>query len=150
MLLDFEKYATKGNEFLHQLEVNLGTDNRDRAARILKSTFRVLRNHLTFEESLQLLSQLPMSIKAVYVDGWQKKDHFKIKDSNEFIFEIAAEEGLPAWTDFRSMEDIQNAVNAVIETMTLYVSTEEMNQALNTLPRKVREIFQMPDRREQS
>ena len=150
MLLDFEKYAMKGNEFLHQLEVNLGSNDRDRAARILKSTFRVLRNHLTFEESLQLLSQLPMAIKAVYVDGWQKKDHFKIKDSDEFIFEIAAEDGLQAWADFRSMEDIQDAVNAVIETMALYVSTGEMNEALNTLPRKVREIFHLQDRREQS
>ncbi|HEY5749836.1 MAG TPA: DUF2267 domain-containing protein [Chryseolinea sp.] len=150
MLLDFEKYAVKGNEFLHHLEVNLNTNDRDRAARILKSTFRVLRNHLTFEESLQLLSQLPMAIKAVYVDGWQRNDHFKIKDSDEFIFEIAAEDGLQAWTDFRSMEDIQDAVNAVIETMALYVSTEEIKQALNTLPRKVREIFQLSDRREQS
>jgi uncharacterized protein (DUF2267 family) len=65
MTLDFEKYAMKGNEFLNHLQVNLETPDRAHAGRILRSTFRVLRNHLTFEESLQLLSQLPMAIKSV-------------------------------------------------------------------------------------
>ncbi|MBL0741043.1 DUF2267 domain-containing protein [Chryseolinea lacunae] len=146
MQLDFEKYAMKGNEFLHQLEENLHTADRDRAARILKATFRVLRNHLTFEESLQLLAQLPMAIKAVYVDGWQKKDHFRIKNSIDFIQEIAEADGMSVWTDFASLEDMQHAVNAVIQTMNLYVSTAEIDQALNTLPKQVREILTLAHR----
>ena len=142
MSLDFEKYAMKGNEFLHQLETNLGVADRGHAARILRSTFKVLRNHLTFEESLQLLSQLPMAIKGLYVDGWKKSANSRIKTVDDFIIEIIQAEGNMAWRDFGSMEEILLAVRAVVDTMRNYVSAEEMDQALATLPRKIQTIFE--------
>lgn len=142
MILDFNKYAMKGNEFLHHLEDNLGDDYRPHAARILRSTFRVLRNHLTFEESLQLLSQLPMAIKGVYVDGWKKGAHKKIKTVDEFLVEVIQEDGASAWRDFNSRDEIIESIRAVIQTMRMYVSAEEMDQALATLPRKLQEIFE--------
>ena len=145
MTLDFNKYAMKGNEFLNRLEENLANDDRAHAARILRSTFRVLRNHLTFEESLQLLSQLPLAIKGVYVDGWKKGDHRKIKSVDDFLIEIIHEEGNNAWRDFGSREEIIDCMRAVIETMKLYVSAEEMEQALGTLPRKLKAIFESPE-----
>jgi uncharacterized protein (DUF2267 family) len=142
MLLEFEKYAMKGNEFLHRLEANLGSNDRAHAARILRSTFRVLRNHLTFEESLQLLSQLPMVIKSVYVDGWKKGQHKKIRTVDDLIVEIIQEEGNAAAIDFGSSDDIINSVRAVVDTMKLYVSAGEMDQALATLPRQIHELFE--------
>jgi uncharacterized protein (DUF2267 family) len=145
MTLDFNKYAMKGNEFLHHLEDNLGNEDRAHAARILRSTFRVLRNHLTFEESLQLLSQLPMAIKGVYVDGWKKGQHKKIKTIDDFVIEILQEEGNSAWRDFASLEDVIDCIRAVINTMRLYVSEAEINQALGTLPKQIREIFESSD-----
>jgi len=142
MSLDFEKYAMKGNEFLHQLETNLGSADRGHAARILRSTFKVLRNHLTFEESLQLLSQLPMVIKSVYVDGWKKGSNTRIRTVDDFIIEIIQAEGNSAWRDFSSKDEILLAVRAVVDTMRIYVSAEEMEQALATLPRKIQSIFE--------
>jgi len=144
MTLDFNKYAMKGNEFLNRLEENLGSADRAHAGRILRSTFRVLRNHLTFEESLQLLSQLPMAIKSVYVEGWKKGDHKKIKSVDEFLIEVIQEEGNSAWRDFNSGEEIIDCVRAVIDTMRLYVSSEEIDQALHTLPRRLQEVLESP------
>lgn len=145
MILDFNKYVTKGNEFLHLLEDNLGSNDRAHAARILRSTFRVLRNHLSFEESLQLLSQLPMAIKAVYVDGWTKAAHKRINTVDEFLIEMIQEEGNTAWRDFSSKSEIIDCVRAVIDTMRLYVSAEEMDQALATLPARLRQLFEAPE-----
>lgn len=142
MTLDFEKHAKKGNEFMHHLENTLSTDDRAHAARILRSTFRVLRNHLTFEESLQLLAQLPMALKAVYVDGWSLSAHSKIKTAEQFLTEIVQEEGNAAWRDFSSEEEISSAVRAVIESLRMYVSNEELTQALGTLPARIRKIFE--------
>lgn len=141
MLLEFDKFAAKGNQFLHQLENNLGINDRAHAARILRSTFRVLRNHLTFEESLQLLSQLPMAIKSIYADGWKASHQKKIKTIDDFLVEIIQEEGNSVLIDFQSREDILDSVRAVIDTMKLYVSSQEMEQALATLPAKVQAIF---------
>ena len=137
MALDFEKYAAKGNEFLNRLAENLGDEDRAHAARILRSSFRVLRNHLTVEESFQLLAQLPMALKSVYVEGWRLNDHQKIKTIDDLVVEMVQEEGNSAWRDFADKDEIIDALRAVIDTLKLYVSSGEINQALGTLPRKV-------------
>jgi uncharacterized protein (DUF2267 family) len=137
MVLDFEKFAMKGNEFLHHLEANLGIEDRAHAARILRSTFKVFRNHLAIEESLHLVAQLPMAIKGVYVDGWSPGEYCRITSTEDFILEIIKAEGKSAWRDFSSSEEILESVRAVIGTMKLYVSPEEINQALRTFPAKI-------------
>ena len=135
----FEKYAVKGNEFLSLLKESLATEDDGHAARILRSTFRVLRNHFTFEESLQLLAQLPMAIKSVYVDGWKKGEHKRLHNVDDFLLEIIQEDGE---RDFNDKEDILDSVRAVIDTMRVYVSVQEMDQALATLPRQITELFE--------
>ena len=135
----FEKYAVKGNEFLSLLKESLATEDDGHAARILKSTFRVLRNHFTFEESLQLLAQLPMAIKSVYVDGWKKGEHKRLHNVDDFLLEIIQED---AERDFNDKEDILDSVRSVIDTMRVYVSVQEMDQALATLPRQITELFE--------
>jgi uncharacterized protein (DUF2267 family) len=148
MVLDFEKFAIKGNEFLHQLEANLGIEDRAHAARILRSTFRVFRNHLAIEESLQLVAQLPLAIKGVYVDGWSPSEYCRITSLEDFIIEIIKAEGKSAWRDFNSSEEILDSVRAVIDTMTLYVSAAEMNQALRTFPSKIRQNLETSETEE--
>jgi len=135
----FEKYAVKGNEFLSLLKESLATEDDGHAARILRSTFRVLRNHFTFEESLQLLAQLPMAIKSVYVDGWKKGEHKRLHNVDDFLLEIIQEDGE---RDFNDKEEILDSVRAVIDTMRVYVSVQEMDQALATLPRQITELFE--------
>ena len=60
-------------------EMNLG-ENRDKAGRILTAILHALRDIIPPAESLQLIAQLPMFLKAVYVNGWTlKKEKPKIK-----------------------------------------------------------------------
>ena len=142
MPLDFEKYAMKGNEFLNKLEVNLGNDDRDYAARVLRNTFRVFRNHLTLEESFQLIAQLPMALKSVYVEGWKPQDQQRLKSADQLIAEIKKEEGNLASYDFKNDDKVLEAVRAVIQTLRQYISDEEIDQALGTLPAKVRSALE--------
>jgi uncharacterized protein (DUF2267 family) len=143
MPIDFEKYAAKGNEFMNQLAKKLGDESdRIHAARILRSTFRVLRKHLTQEESMQLLAQLPMALKSVYVEGWKiNQAHSRIKTIEDFAAEVIQEEGNAAWRDFSNVEEAIQDVRAVIETLTSYVSREEMEEAFGTLPKEIKEVF---------
>jgi uncharacterized protein (DUF2267 family) len=68
MPLNFENHAQKGNKFLKELAEKLG-DKTDtaKAGRMLRAVFQALRNHLTLEENFQLLSQLPVALKGIYV-----------------------------------------------------------------------------------
>ncbi len=71
MALNFNKYVQDGEQFVREVarELGVGSD-LPKAGRILRAVLHTLRNRLTASESLQLIAQLPMLIKAVYVDGW--------------------------------------------------------------------------------
>lgn len=143
MTLNFEKYAAKGNEFVNRLAEHLGDiENRDRAGRILRCVFRALRNRLPAEESLQLVAQLPMVIKAVYVEGWKLNHEFvRIKSMGEFAAEAMREDGFSAWRDFASMEEAEHAIEAVLKTLADYVSAGELHDIIDQMPQEIKKSF---------
>ena len=71
MSLNFNQYAQEGNAFLKQYakEIDL-SEQPEKAGRILSSILHGLRSIISVEESLQFVAQLPMFLKAVYVNGW--------------------------------------------------------------------------------
>ena len=145
MHTEFDKYASKGNEFLSKLAKNMG-DNQDldSAFRILRSTFHVMRKYITVEESMQVLAQLPMALKSIYVDGWKlHKHHERIKTLDEFATEILKEDGNAAWRDFSNMDEVMQDLRAVIITLCEYVSPTEMEEAFGTLPKEIKNAFHM-------
>ena len=70
------------------------------------------------------------------------QNHKKIKTIDEFLIEVIREDGDSAWRDFSNKEEIIACVRTVIDTMRLYVSPEEIDQALGTLPRKIQEVLE--------
>jgi uncharacterized protein (DUF2267 family) len=127
MALRFEKFAMKGNEFINQLATKLGDEaDREKASRILRAVLRVLRNKLSLEDNLELLSHLPMAIKGAYVDGWKIDKQYADTDTLEdLVGEILKEDGLLAKRDFKDADDVVRALRAVIETLIIYTEPEE-------------------------
>src|SRR5690349_19796522 len=114
--MNFEKHAAKGNEFVHRLAIRLGDEkNRDRAARVLRCVLHALRDRLSLDESLQLMAQLPMAIKAVYVDGWTPNQyHPKIKTVKQLAEAVRLEDGISKENDFPGISDAEFAIESVI------------------------------------
>lgn len=142
--MNFEKHAAKGNEFVHRLAIRLGDEkNRDRAGRVLRCVLRALRNHLTIEESFQLMSQLPMAIKALYVDGWAPSHHHhpRIKTIDELAAEVRNEDGLSSENDFPGVSDPIVAIKAVIRTIADFVSAGELHDIVAILPNEMKSHF---------
>jgi uncharacterized protein (DUF2267 family) len=140
MTHNFDKYASKGNEFLNKLAARLGdNENPHRAMRTLRSVLHALRNRLSTEESLQLMAQLPMVIKAVYVDGWKLNSHHnRIKTMEEFSEEVMREDGLSAWKDFPGVSDATLAIEAVMKTLADYVTAGELHDVIAILPKDMK------------
>jgi uncharacterized protein (DUF2267 family) len=140
MIPDFNKDARMGSEFVHRLAVRLGDEeNTARASRILRSVLRVLRNHLTFDESLHLMAQLPMILKGLYVDGWLITEHNRlIRTIDDLVSEVISEEGSYSSRDFSTREEAVDAVKIVWETLADYVSDKELDHILAVLPPAVR------------
>ncbi len=143
--MDFNKYAAKGNEFLNRLAENLGNpDNRDHAARVLRSTLHVIRDYITIEESIQLLAQLPMMLKAVYVEGWSTAEkNTRIKTIDDFAAEVIHRDGNSAWRDFSNRDEVIQHIRKVIETLASYVSSGELEDVFSVLPKEIQRTFQL-------
>lgn len=100
MSLDFEKYASKGNEFVKLVAEDLKVP-REKAGRIIRAVLHSLRNRISHEESFQLMAQLPMVLKGVYVDGWKfDKDFNRISHLDDYLDEVRREDGGLAGYDF--------------------------------------------------
>lgn len=138
MALDFEKYASKGNEFVKLVAEDLKVP-RDKAGRIIRAVLHALRNRLSHEESFQLLAQFPMALKGVYVDGWKfDKDFNRISHINEFLDEVRKEDGGLAGYDFGNNAKAKIAVATVFKTMNYFVSEGEMNDIIDVMPEELK------------
>lgn len=138
---EFEEFAEEGETFLRQLEHHLGSPDRAYAISVMRVTFRVLRDHLSVEDSLLLLSHLPMAIKSIYGDGWQIRNPEKIKNIDDFIVAVMRRDENPATEDYISEGDILESVYATVKTLKSYIKKGTMDQALSGLPKNVRSIF---------
>ncbi len=142
--MNFEKYAEKGNIFLKELAQELGEpENKKKAGRVLKAVLRALRNRLTHEESMHLLAQLPMAIKAVYVDGWKlSKTPEKIKHVEEFIEEVMKYDTPRGEVDFKDKDEAVKAIKAVFRVIKRHVSDGEAQDVEAELPKRLKELWE--------
>jgi len=137
MSLDFNKYAAKGNEVVNMLSEDLKVP-RDMAGRILRAVLHAVRNHLGIDESLQVISQLPMALKAVYVDGWNPSRSFRrIHHLAEFLDEIRNEDSNQAGYDFGNNQRAQEAVRAVFRTLNYFLSKGELADLAAVMPAEI-------------
>lgn len=141
MALEFEKYAAKGNELVNMLAEDLEVP-RDNAARILRSTLHALRNRLPIDENFQVMSQLPMIIKSVYVEGWKPTVKFeRMNHLHEFLDEIRKQDGPTAGYDFGNDDNAKRAVRAVFRTLSYFISKGELEDIIGALPLEIKKFI---------
>jgi uncharacterized protein (DUF2267 family) len=140
MSLDFDKYAAKGNEMVNMLAEDLKVP-RDKAARILRAVLYAIRNRISLDESLQVIAQLPMVLKAIYVDQWDPWHSFhRIHHLDEFIDEVRKHDKKAAGYDFGNNESAKRAIQAVFRTLNSYVSQGEFRNIVAMLPGELKEF----------
>jgi uncharacterized protein (DUF2267 family) len=141
MALNFNQFAKEGNAFLKEFAKKINMPNEpDKAGRILSSILHGLREVITIEESLQLISQFPMFLKAVYVNKWSTRRKKKVKTMTDFIDLIREMNGVTALNDFESEEVAENYINATFILLRKYVSLGELEDLRTVLPKDSKSI----------
>lgn len=143
MALNFNQYAAEGNTFMKAYAEELGlTKNPDKAGRILTTILHGLREMISTEESLQFIAQLPMFLKAVYVNGWTiKTKREKIKNVNDFIELLRTISGVTALTDFKSESIIEDDIYSTFFMLRQYVSSGQMEDMKSQLPKQLKRLL---------
>jgi uncharacterized protein (DUF2267 family) len=142
-MINFEKFAAEGNEFINQLSRNLGhEEEKGRVGILLRSVLHELRNCLTMAQSLNFISQLPMFLKAIYVEQWKfsKKPH-RIKTLNDFAKRVEEEQWRLGEREFEWNQPTIDLVKTVLNTLHVYVSHGQIEDMLAELPEELKVLF---------
>lgn len=139
MALNFNQFAAEGNEFLKDYCKELMLDGDiDKAGRILSSILHGLREVISTEESLQLIAQFPMFLKAVYVNGWSTHKKVKVKSMHDFIDLVRDFDGVTSMNDFSSTELAEQYINTTFLALRRYISSGELNDIRSGLPKDLK------------
>lgn len=141
MSLHFNQFAIDANHFMKEYAEKLHLEgDTDKAGRILSSILHGLREVISTEESLQLIAQFPMFLKAVYVNGWSSKHKAKIKNMEEFIDLIRKFDGATSIYDFASDDVAENYIHVTFLMLRRYVSLGELEDIRTELPRDLKSM----------
>jgi uncharacterized protein (DUF2267 family) len=144
MALNFNQYATEGNTFIkdYAKQMNLGKDT-DKAIRIFTAIMHALRDIIPPEESLQFIAQLPMFLKAVYVNGWNiKKKKPKVRNMAEFLDLVRSHDWPAAVNDFEYGDEVaERYVDTTFIYLRKYVSLGEMEDIRGSLPKDLKSMI---------
>ena len=141
----FYKYAQKGNQMVNELAEELGIpEDKETAFRIMRAVLRALRNQISIEESFQLLAQLPMVVKGLYVEQWKiskKGDH--VRNVHDFVKAVRHEDRPLGVHDLFTFKDGVNAVMAVFKVLRAHISEGEIKDIISVLPGPLKELWKV-------
>ncbi len=144
MALHFEQYAIEGNTFVKDYAKHMGLGpDYDKAGRILSAILHALRDVIPVNESLQLIAQFPMFLKAVYVNGWTlRRKPQKIKHMEEFIELVRHHNGITASQDLGESDDlVERYLELTFIYLRKYISLGEMEDIRDTLPKDLKHMI---------
>lgn len=143
MGLNFEKYAHEGNSFIKELAGNLGhPEETARTGIILRAVLHALRGKLSIGESLDLVSQLPMFLKGIYVDNWEYSDKpSDIKTIEEFKDEVKRLQDFYGEQQFNWEMSTEDIIRTVLSSLGKYISGGEIEDIVTQMPRGLKKLF---------
>ena len=143
MLYPFDKQYDEATRFIKSVAKRLGTPgDLEHAVRVLRSVFGVLRRRIVPDESLQLISKLPLVIKGIYVDGWNICEPLSEASTlHEFLFEIRSHPQGRSQLDFSNVELAKKKIIAVFNVLKQFVCEGELNDILSNFSRESSEII---------
>ena len=131
-----DRSVEKTNVWLKELAVELGTDDRKFAYRVLRAYLHAVRDRLMVDEAAQLAAQLPELVRGIYYEGWvPSRTPTSDRSVDEFLRRIADEAKLPGETE------ASYACSAAARVLRRHVSEGEINDVVAVFPEELRVVL---------
>jgi uncharacterized protein (DUF2267 family) len=145
--MTFEQYAPEANKFVREIAQELSNpEDTNHAYRIMKSVLHTLREVLSPEESLHLMSQLPLVIKGVYVDGWHISPKNRIRSMQDFLTYLISQNAPAAARDFGDDETAKHHTKCVFNVLKKHVAMGEIQHVIDQFPMELTELWLTEER----
>jgi uncharacterized protein (DUF2267 family) len=133
---------------INDLSNRLGIEDKSSVYRILKSVLHTIRECITTEESLTLMTKLPLFAKLVYAEDWKlrkMKDLPKPKTIQEFVAELKENHDRAfLGYDFANNEEIERDCRMVLGFL-LEMMAKRKDE--HVLPERIEKLFKTEERR---
>jgi uncharacterized protein (DUF2267 family) len=132
----FETTIHTTNEWIGELEQELGRRDRQQAYRIMRAVLMALRDRLTVEEATDLGAQLPMLVRGFYYEGWNpSKTPTRERNLQAFLDHVVQNMQEPI------DGDPEEAVRAVFGLLSRHVTPGEIEHVRGSLPKDVQRLW---------
>lgn len=138
-----DKYCQEANEFLHEIQQELGFDDEQHTLNAVKSVFFTLRDSIHPGESMDFISQLPMVFKGLFVDQWKIGDNMGKggKTLDQFLKQVNDNNERIERNRLGSDEEVKKVVQGVFSAIRKRASEGQIEHVKGQLPEEVRELF---------
>ena len=123
-------------EWLNVLQHDLGWSNRKRAYKLLRETLHAIRDFLTVSETADLSAQLPLLIRAIFLDGWvPETTPLQPRSVDDFVARVTQ-----AFSQDPLIEpDV--AIEAVFSLLRRQISFGEYRQVASAMRKPLRDLW---------
>jgi uncharacterized protein (DUF2267 family) len=144
MGLQFQKHAQNAEAFINELASHLRQPgDSERACRVLKAVLHTLRDQIPPAESMQMIAQLPLILRAIYIEGWRITGKpRKVRQYHEFIEEVMSQRRGILAGDLASKSETKDAIFIVLGMIKEKVSAGEINDLISTLPNQLKPFLE--------
>jgi uncharacterized protein (DUF2267 family) len=130
-----QRTVQKSSEWLHDLAVDLGVDERT-AWRVLRAYLQLVRDRLTVDEAAQLAAQLPHLLRGVFYEGFDpSRQPERIRDRDVFL------ERLRERAQLADAEEAANVAAAATRVLRRHITEGEFDDLLAQLPGEIRGLL---------
>lgn len=144
MMHYFDKHVQEANEFVKDLSAELGhPDDQTQTIRLLRAVLHTVRDRITISESMDLLSQLPMMLKALYVEQWKyhEKPPLDYDDMAGLKEAVKQEQERMGEQKFDWPESTEDLIKIVLSALRKYLTSGQAIHVMDQMPKEVKAIF---------
>lgn len=140
----FDKHVKEINTYLKELSFELGHENdTEQTVRLLRAVLHTIRDRITIPESIDLLAQLPMMLKAIYVEQWSchEKPPLSFDDIEGFTEAVKNKQAQFGERKFDWNESTEELAMIVISSLRKYITDGQAIHVMDQMPKEVKELF---------
>jgi uncharacterized protein (DUF2267 family) len=132
-----QRTVQKTNQWVKDLENELGIDNPSYAYRALRGYLQVLRDRLTIDEAAHLAAELPQLLRGVFYEGFDPGHQpERIRDRETFLARLAQRAQLD------DLDEAARVAAAATRVLRRRIAAGEVDDALAQLPSEIREVLE--------
>ncbi len=140
----FDNYLKEANTYIKGLAQALGhPEDTEQTIRLLRSVLHCLRDRISVAESLDLLSQLPMMLKSLYVEQWtyHEKPPLQYDNLAGLAEAVEKEQAQLGERKFDWPESTEELAKKVTASLRQYLTDGQAIHIIEQMPTGVRELF---------